>query len=46
MEVETTAAKPTIRPADRSVPAINRVKQMPNAIIILVEDCVKMSKRT
>ena len=35
-----------MRPAERSVPAINSVKQIPSAIINLVEDCVKISSAT
>lgn len=45
MDVDTTAARPTIRPADKS-PAIKSVKLMPRATIILVDDWVRMSKRT
>ena len=38
MEAEITAASPTIRPALRSVPAINSAKQIPSAIMSLVDD--------
>ena len=46
MEVETTAASPTMRPAERSVPAIRSVKQMPRAMMRRVEDCVRTSSAT
>ena len=46
MEAEMTAAKPTIRPADRSVPAMSSVKQMPSAMMRRVEDWVRMSSAT
>ena len=38
IEAEITAASPTIRPALRSVPAINRAKHIPRAIISLGDD--------
>ena len=46
MEADTTAARPTMRPAERSVPAMSSVKQMPKAMIRRVEDCVRMSSAT
>ena len=41
-----TDARPTMRPAERSVPAISSVKQMPSAMISLVDDCVRISSTT
>ncbi len=35
-----------MRPADKSVPAISIVEQMPRAIIILIDDCERISSKT
>ena len=37
MEAEITAANPTMRPADKSTPAVIRIAPAPSAMIIRVE---------
>ncbi len=41
----TTAASPTCRPADRSVPWVTISPATPNAMMMRTEDCVRMLLR-
>ncbi len=37
--------RPTIEPTERSIPRVMMTKVMPTAIIVLIEDCSRMSRR-